>query len=102
MITLDKLHDATFDRLEISWASGEAMFYLRAFIGGKATSLEIALEGLTSLTAPRFQPWGPSTSINKAWEENSGEAIKLTIEMQSGDIIEARAKKYTVQNASAK
>jgi hypothetical protein len=100
MSPLEKLHDATLSKVELSWATGELKFHIHAQIDGKDADIEIAVEGLTSLKIPRYHPWGPSVSINKAWQENSGEAVKLTIEMQSGDVIEARVKSYTVNPPS--
>lgn len=96
MITLDDLHDATIDQIELSWVTGSLKYKIQAYLDGKDSVIEILGQGLTSLEAPRFEPWGPSASINKAWRENSGEAIQLIIEMQSGDIIKARIKQYEI------
>jgi len=100
MLTLSELHDTTLDRIELSWKSGGAIFHIKTYIDKRDINIEMIIQGLTDLKVPRFYPWGPSVSINKAWQENSGEAIKLVIEMQSGDIIEARAKSYILQQAS--
>ena len=96
MISLDELHDATLDSIKIFWDSGRVECSIQAYMN-KSLKIKIIAEGATSLVIPKFEPWGPSDFIKKVWEENSGEAIKLMIEMQSGDLIEARIKKYIIQ-----
>jgi hypothetical protein len=99
MLALSQLHDATLNRIELSWESGEAKLHIQTYVEGKNANIEIVLRGLTSIQVPRYNPWGPSASINKAWEENSGEALKLIIEMQSGDVIEARVSSFILQKS---
>jgi hypothetical protein len=95
MITIDKLHDATLESAELVWKQGVARLHIKAFLEGKIEEFELSFEGVTFLGMPRYEPWGPSISINKVWEENSGEARKLLIEMQSGDVLEIRCRRYS-------
>jgi hypothetical protein len=99
MIALNQLHDATLDRIEVFWRIGELTLHLRAFIDNKDANLEIKGQGLTALTMPRLQPWGPSDFINRVEAEEFEGGHRLQIEMQSGDVIEASVARYSLQLA---
>ena len=89
MISLNDLHDATLVSLEVDWASGNLRFNFRASMMGSPTICLVA-HGLTMLKCPREHPWGRSVSVNTARAEKVDDEMLLFVEMQSGDIIEAR------------
>ncbi len=88
MISLRDLHDATFRGLEVDWPNGELRCNFDVSIG-KTTSVRLVAHGLKSLKCPRQLPWGRSISVNKAHVDRTELEVRLVIEMQSGDVIEA-------------
>jgi len=48
----------------------------------------VEVEGVTSLKCPRLFPWGPSCSVNTTALEQLADGQLLTVEMQSGDVLE--------------
>ncbi len=87
MISLSDLHDATLKTVDFGWE--EATVHLRLKLGVEASDLAIVqAEGVTSLVCPRLCPWGTSVSVNAATVEELVGGKLLTIEMQSGDVLE--------------
>jgi hypothetical protein len=84
---LSDLHDAMLESLDLDWNSALLQLSLRTGILGFEEIL-IQASGTTDLSCPRQMPWGPSNSVNSASLETLPTGIKLTIEMQSGDLIE--------------
>lgn len=91
---LPNLHDAIFVRVEITWATGEAMVELSRF---PDTRVVLLARGLRGFKMTRRHDWGPSISVNAASlrTNDAGEAV-LEIELQSGDLVEAVAAKIDV------
>ncbi len=88
MISLKELHDATFIGLEVDWASGKLRCTFDVGINEKVM-VHLLAHGLTSLNYPRKHPWGPSIFVNSVRTDKFEKGIRLAIEMQSGDVIEA-------------
>lgn len=79
------LHDATLVAIHFVWADGTCIMTVRH---GQLSDCTLTFTGVSSLTLPRTQPWGPSQSINSACERNMGQ---YEIELQSGDLIKIDA-----------
>ena len=79
------LHDATLTMLEVDWASGELRFSFETHAG----VVHLHASRFSDLKCPRMSPWGPSVSVNSATTEPHERGLRLKIEMQSGDVIEA-------------
>lgn len=84
------LHDATMRRLSVDWAAAELTIELVA-VGSPPAAAKVVLGGLTELLCPRREPWGPSVSVNQLTVTDTSGGVRLVIEMQSGDLIEATA-----------
>lgn len=85
MIESFGLHDATLVAVHLEWADGICIMTIRH---SELSDCTLTFTGVSSLTLPRAQPWGPSPSINSASERNKG---KYEIELQSGDLIKVDA-----------
>ena len=85
-VSFDDMHDATLVSIAVDWAAGTLSCAFR--VGGRNEAKLIA-SGLTLLHCPRTFPWGKSVSVNKMSLSDVGEGQALSIEMQSGDVIEA-------------
>src|SRR3954462_9101064 len=88
----EHLHDTTLVRLEVTWASGEALLHLNS----SPEDVQIKATGLWRLEVPRHQPWSRSVSINgvKGFPLPDGKHHRLEIEMQSGDTIVLEAENF--------
>jgi len=93
MKIFSQLHDATLKQVEFIWAEALLLFYFA--IEGKTVCL--SAHGVTSISCDRKLPWGPSVSVNEIKIDKEGDASKLTIEMQSGDLIVAWIKTYELK-----
>jgi hypothetical protein len=100
-LSWDQLHDATLLRLECRWADGCTTVYLRT--GAPSfPEAQIVATGGRRIECPRFQPWGPSVSVNEIRGpmtlpgEQGG---RLEIEMQSGDVIVLEAEAFRLMSA---
>ena len=83
------MHDWTLEGVSIDWQSGSVV---RRMAGPSAPALLVA-HGLRELRLPRKLEWGPSASVNRVAGplERVDGLLLLSIEMQSGDIIEIEA-----------
>jgi hypothetical protein len=79
------LHDAALVAVHFVWADGTCIMTVRH---SQLSDCTLTFTGVSSLTLPRTQPWGPSQSINSASERNKGQ---YEIELQSGDLIKIDA-----------
>jgi hypothetical protein len=57
----------------------------------------IVAHSVTDLKCPRLLPWGPSSSVNRVRLDPLPEGQLLTIEMQSGDLLEIRCREVAVK-----
>lgn len=98
MILLPDLHDATLKNVNFDW---EAAMVLLTFKIGVAAS-DVALikaQGVTNLKCPRLLPWGRSSSVNSTAIEPFADGQFLSIEMQSGDVLEIFCREVAVEPA---
>jgi len=93
MSSLKGLHDATLTSFEFTWKSGTLRFSFETCATESIVAV-LELHGVTELKCPRTFPWGPSTSVNTVSLEALAEGRQLLkVEMQSGDLLEARCQK---------
>ena len=89
-----KMHDATLLRAVLLW-SEEAETTLE-FRVDDLKSVALQASGLTNLSCPHENSWGPSVSVNEVrgpTELRPG-LFRMEIEMQSGDTITIDAKDF--------
>lgn len=86
------MHDWSLLKLAVDWPAEQVQLDMRSPDGPRV----LVARKLKSLVVPNENPWGPSISINGA----TGPALaetglnRLTIEMQSGDLIEIVAAQF--------
>jgi hypothetical protein len=96
MISLPDLHDATLQTVNFGWEAGVVRLTFK--IGVAASDLAmVEADGVTSLKCPRLYPWGPSSSVNTAAVEELVDGKLLTVEMQSGDVLEVSCRGVAVK-----
>ena len=95
MITLNDLHDATLLHLQVDWRNAELRCTFRVQIDSTRT-VELLGDQLTHLACSRTNPWGESVSVNEIDVYGSTQERTLKIEMQSGDLIEAKVKNISI------
>jgi hypothetical protein len=88
MISFNDLHDATFTKMELDWAKGEVEYRFETSIPGHPI-VQLVASGVIDVHCPRRFPWGESVSVNEIRVEAVDGGTRLTVEMQSGDLIEA-------------
>lgn len=79
------IHDAVLTTIYVSWESARCDLRLRPV--GLPPHL-LVFEGFTKIELPRYESWGPSSSVN-AVRQLQGEMFE--IELQSGDTIRIEA-----------
>jgi hypothetical protein len=87
MNTVPKLHDATLETLAFHWAEGIVRIRLSTGMNGTGVVI-LEASGVLRAVCPRVLPWGPSDSVNVVKLEHVGNGQLLSIEMQSGDVLE--------------
>lgn len=87
------LHDGQLRTLSLDWKRGTARMEISA---GNNVSIQISARGVATFEAPRQQPWGPSDFILSAYFTDTKGPSSLTIEMQSGDVIQLLASEIDV------
>lgn len=81
---LESLHDSTLDRVSLEWEDGVVIVELSE-VRNDSSRMVIEARNVTRMTCPRLHPWGPSSFVNSV---QLLEERLLTIEMQSGDVVE--------------
>lgn len=89
------LHDSTLLSVALDWEKAEVKM-LVVLLGGVPATL--GFHEVTAAVLPRNQPWGPSSSINKAKQLSVG---KYVIEMQSGDELHFNAASWSLSITAA-
>jgi hypothetical protein len=91
------MHDWTLISLHVEWKSGE----LRIELKSNGGSHILAARGLQKLQLSRDFSWGPSVSINRVDGPTklANGTVQLTLEIQSGDLIEIVAAAIEVPSA---
>jgi len=89
---LKQLHDATLNRVELDWVEGS--LGVSFTVGADNHTVHLLVKGLSSFSCDRRFPWGRSEFVNevKIDEEKSG--TRITIEMQSGDLLIVQSTSY--------
>jgi len=88
------MHDWTLNSISIDWQSGCAVCRLE----GPDAQASLVANGLRELRLPRKFSWGPSVSVNRVTgpiQKSAGLSL-ISIEMQSGDIIEIEASSFNL------
>jgi hypothetical protein len=98
MNTVPRLHDATLETLALHWVEGTVRIRLSTGING-AGVVTLEAVGVHRAVCPRAFPWGPSDSVNEVKVEQVSEGRLLSIEMQSGDVLEISCKEVLVEQA---
>lgn len=77
----------------MQWANQTCRLILSAFVkpGERAQPSVLEFQGVTHLSVPRHDEWGPSSSVNGA----SSKPGHFAIEMQSGDVIDIKAQSFS-------
>lgn len=88
------MHDWTMIAIHFDWTTGRVVVELR---NRSSMNVAIVAEGVSRLHVPRLQDWGPSVSINQVrGPTDIGGGKRLSVEMQSGDIIEISASSFVL------
>ena len=87
------MHDWVLKFIELDWHSGSASITV---IDSKSINREIKICEIISFDLSRNFEWGESVNINATVLETINEESKLTIELQSGDVIKVIAKIITL------
>lgn len=99
MNTFRKLHDATLETFTLHWAEGIVRARLRTGIEGTGVVILEAVEVVRAL-CPRTFSWGPSDSVNEVKLEHFENGRLLSIEMQSGDVLEIYCKGASIREGA--
>ncbi len=87
MNTIPKLHDSTLEAFALDWAEGIVRIRLSTGVNGTGVVI-LEASGVLRAVCPRALPWGPSDSVNEVKLEQVDNGRLLSIEMQSGDVLE--------------
>lgn len=91
------MHDWTLVAIHFDWAAGRVDVELR---NRSSMNVTLVAEHVTKLHVPHLQEWGPSVSINEVTGPLDIVGGKqLSIEVQSGDVIEISAASFLIPEA---
>lgn len=99
MISLPDLHDATLKSVNFGWEAAVIQLTFKVGVGASDVAI-VEAEGVTSLKCPRLLPWGPSNSVNTTALTELADGQFLTVEMQSGDVLEIRCRGVAVKQVA--
>jgi hypothetical protein len=87
-----QMHDWTLRVVNVDWGVGVVRVEFDAPTGRTV----LQAHGLQDLHMPRTESWGPSVSVNEARGPVGleGGLVRLSIEMQTGDVIEIVARSF--------
>lgn len=99
-LDFQRLHDATLESIAFDWPMGTVIVRLLACEEPPRPVLIVCV-GATRLVCPAEKPWGPSVSVNRVEGPvaHEGGGFRLSIEMQSGDLIILEGKGFTLEQA---
>lgn len=80
------LHDARLIAVHVDWKDGMCVVDIAHGTLGHCT---LRFSAVSHVTLPRTQPWGPAVSINALRQPGP---CHYEIDMQSGDVIDIRAR----------
>jgi hypothetical protein len=98
MTTVPRLHDATLETLTFHWEEGIVRIRLSTGITGTGV-VTLEAVGVVRAVCPRAFPWGPSNSVNEVKMQEVSNGRLLSIEMQSGDVLEICCTGVLVESA---
>jgi hypothetical protein len=98
MNIVPRLHDATLQTVTFHWEDGVVRIRLSTGVNGSGVVVLEAL-GVVRAVCPRALPWGPSDSVNEAIMQQVSDGQLLSVEMQSGDVLEVCCKEVLVRSA---
>lgn len=87
------MHDWTLVSLLINWKESSLTIKL---LNNNSTPVDIILEGIKSVSIPKWDEWGESISVNTFNVTDDYTYKTMEIEMQSGDIIKAIADNISI------
>ncbi len=87
------MHDWTLVSLFVNWKESCLVIKL---LNNNSVPIDVVLEGIKSVSIPKWEEWGESLSINTFNVIDDSTFKTLEIEMQSGDIIKAIAKNISL------
>lgn len=87
------LHDCPLESINVNWVSGIITIQLDRYENHERL---IQATGFRKFDLSRLEEWGPSQCINKVIgpSKETGGLQRLTINMQSGDVIEIMAESF--------
>jgi hypothetical protein len=87
------MHDWTLVSIQTEWKEGRVAL---SFRNSKSETVSVIADGIAELVIPRRNEWGPSVSVNSVIgpTDHQGGLQRLSIEMQSGDVIQIVAKSF--------
>lgn len=80
------LHDAVLVALEYTWHS-KVLLLKGVLCRSGSDAVILRFNGVDNFRVPHAEDWGPSSSVNRFWQEGS----TYMLEMQSGDVISINA-----------
>ncbi len=91
---MEAMHDRTLENVVFDWQSTRVTVALRSYNQERV----LVADGVTDLKVPKVHEWGPTSSVNGTSETILGDTgtTHLKIEMQTGDVIEIVARKFTL------
>ena len=98
MNTVPNLHDATLETLVLYWDEGMVQIKLSTGVYGTDVVI-LEATGVLRAICPRVFPWGPSDSVNEAKLGRVSEGQLLSIEMQSGDVLEICCREVSIKQS---
>ncbi len=100
-VEIQTLHDATLVSISVEWEEGKCTLDLRSWEGGIELK-QLNAHGLRKLALTHQSPWGESSSINSVSLRRGEDTdhSELEIEMQSGDVLTAWAKRFDLCSSS--
>jgi len=91
------MHDWMLENVEVDWPSGCVSLRL----SGYNEHANIIAQKFLSVIVPKKENWGPSVSVNTMkWTKLDNGATVLSIEMQTGDVVEITAGSIDVSLSS--
>lgn len=86
------MHDWTLLSISFAWKAGTVRLVFRDL---SSQTVTLVGKSVSSLRIPRIQEWGPSESVNEVTGPlDVGNLKQLSLEMQSGDVIEVTAASF--------
>jgi hypothetical protein len=85
------MHDWLLEEIIVDWSAGFAVLQV---VSAASERLQIRAAGLKELHVQRWEPWGPTRSIDRVDGPLKGVdgASAIEIQMQTGDVIRLTAR----------